>query len=259
MTKKIDKKIIKRLVLDIIFPSIALAVILLFWVTASAVKGNPLVLPMPGIVIKRFFLLWKENKFWLSVGKTILRTAISFSISFAVALTLAIIAGICRSLNKIIAPIVAFFRAAPTVAVILILYAFMSTYAMSVAVGFLIAFPIMYSSFFSAIADVDPDLIKMAKIYKVNFFSRIFNIYFLEISPGIFDAAGATLSLTMKVIIAAEILTSVNPGVGGKIQSAYSLFEIEYLLSWTLLAIVLSMACELFVGLLKKICVRWEK
>lgn len=257
--KKINKKQLNSFIRNLIFPIIALTIILLFWVIVSAIKNNPLVLPMPGIVLKRFFILGKEYALWKSVGATILRSLIAFLISFIFALSVAILSGLVKNFNKIISPIVAFLRAAPTVAVILIIYAFMSTDIMTIVVGFLIAFPIMYSSFYTSISEIDENLKLMAKIYKVNFFRRIFNIYILSISGNIFDTSKATLSLTIKIVIAAEILTSVSPGIGGKIQTAYASFEIEYLLAWTLLAIVLSFVSEFFIGSLKKLVIRWEK
>ncbi len=257
--RRIDKKQILFFVKNLIFPLLALAIILIIWVIASAIKNNPLVLPMPKVVLEKFFTLGKEPSFWKSVGATILRSFIAFIISFVAALSLAVLAGNFRSLDKVFSPIISFLRAAPTVAVILIIYAFMTTDVMTVVVGFLIAFPIMYSSFFSAISGLDKNLLQMAKIYKVSHLSKVFNIYILSITDNLFDTSKSTFSLTIKVVIAAEILTLVSPGVGGKIQAAYASFEIQYLLAWTLMAIVLSFAAEIFVGILKKIFVRWEK
>lgn len=253
------KNILNSIIRNILFPLIALAIILVVWIVASAIKNNPLVLPMPGTVLEKFFTLGGEQAFWKSVGATVLRSLIAFIISFVLALSLAVLSGLFKNLDRIISPIVAFLRAAPTVAVILIIYAFMTTDVMTVVVGFLIAFPIMYSSFFSAIKGIDENLLQMAKIYKVSPVSKIFNIFILSISENIFDTSKSTLSLTIKVVIAAEILTSVSPGIGGKIQVAYASFEIEYLLAWTLMAIALSFASEIFVAILKKIFIRWGK
>ena len=156
--KKINKKQLNSFIRNLIFPIIALTIILLFWIIVSAIKNNPLVLPMPGIVLKRFFILGKEYAFWKSVGATISRSLIAFLISFIFALSVAILSGLVKNFNKIISPIVAFLRAAPTVAVILIIYAFMSTDIMTIVVGFLIAFPIMYSSFYTSISEIDEKL-----------------------------------------------------------------------------------------------------
>ena len=214
---------------------------------------------MPDAVVSRFFSLFKEENFWYAVFSSLLRTFIAFTISFLTAYLFAFLAAKFAPVGKILDTLVAVLRAAPTVAVILIAYAFMSSRAMSVVVGFLIAFPILYANFLTALRSVDKNLITMASIYKVKKSSAVLNVYFLNILPSVFDASKSTLSLTLKVVIAAEILTSVSKSVGGAIKNANSTFEIDYLLAWTCMAILLSFLLEILVALLKKSCVRWEK
>ncbi len=208
--------------------------------------------------MERFFTLWQEKNFYNSLFLTIGRTFLCFVLSFAFGIVLAVVANMSKPCEKFLSPIVSVLRAAPTVAVIYILYAFMPAKKMAIVVGFLIGFPILYSQFVTALSEVDKNLVTMAKIYKVPILRRIFGIYVPSILPTVFDASRATLSLTLKVVIAAEILTLVPLSLGGKIQSAYSSFEIAYLLAWTLLAIVVSFVLEIMVSVIKKAVVRWK-
>jgi len=249
------KESIKSIVENIVYPLIAVGIIIAIWAIIGAAKNNPLVLPMPGIVIKRFFALGSETGFWSSVGASLLRTLICFLISFALALLLASIAGLFKPLHKVLNPMVTILRAAPTVAVILIMYAFVGNDTMTMVVGFLIAFPIMYSAFYGAIVGVDKDLLEMARVYKVKPINKILHIYLPSITPCLFDTSKSTLSLSLKVVVAAEILTNVSTSIGGKVQVAYASFEIVYLLAWTIVAIVFSFVLEAIVAILKKV---WE-
>ena len=251
----VDKKVVKRLIENIVYPLVALGIMLAVWAIAAKVKDNPLVLPMPDVVLERFFALGGETGFWTSVGRTILRTLICFVLSFVFAMIFAICGGLCNPVHRVMSPIVSVLRSAPTVAVILVLYAFLSGNAMAIVVGFLIAFPIMYSAFYSAIVGVDEELIEMAKVYKVRPIDKIKRIYVPLVAPSVFDTSKSTLSLTLKVVVAAEILANVTNSIGGKIQVANASFEIEYLLAYTLVAIVFSFALEGVVALAKKI---WE-
>lgn len=251
----VDKKVAKRLIENVVYPLIALGIVLAVWAIWAKAKDNPLVLPMPSAVLARFFALGGEKGFWASVGSTLLRTLICFVNSFAIAMLLAVLGGIFTPLHRVISPIVSLLRSAPTVAVILVFYAFMSSDQMAIAVGFLIAFPIMYSSFYSAIVGVDKDLLEMAKVYKVKPWNVVRSIYLPSIAPCLFDTSKSTLSLTLKVVVAAEILACVSKSIGGKIQTANSTFEIEYLLAWTLVAIVFGFVLEGVVAIFKKV---WE-
>jgi len=253
--KTLDKKTTLRIVGNIVYPIIALGIILAVWAIIAKVYDSDIVLPMPSVVLKRFFTLGTEKYFWLSVSSSLLRTLICFVISFVTALLFAAISAVIPPINKIMAPIVTLFRAAPTVAVILIIYAFMNNSTMAVTVGFLVAFPIMYSSFYSAITNVDKDLVEMAKLYKVSNANIISSIYIPCIAPTLFDTSKSTISLSLKIVVAAEILASVNRSMGGKIQTANVTFEMDYLLAWTLVAIVFSFVLEIIVSMLKKI---WE-
>ena len=254
-----NKRWIKGVVGNVLYPIIALGLLFALWAIVAAAYKKPLVLPMPDAVVSRFFSLFAEEYFWNAVLSSLLRTFISFVVSFFAAYLFAFAAAKAEPLGKILDTVVAVLRAAPTVAVILIAYAFMSSRTMSVVVGFLIAFPILYSNFLTALRGVDNNLITMAKIYKVKKSSVLINVYFLNVLPSVFDVCRATSSLTLKVVIAAEILTSVSKSVGGAIKNANSTFEIDYLLAWTCMAIVLSFLLEITVSLLKKLCVRWTR
>ncbi|MBD5092608.1 MAG: ABC transporter permease subunit [Clostridiales bacterium] len=251
----INKTTVKRMVLNVFYPLLALAIVLAVWAIAAKAYDNKLVLPAPDTVLVALFSLGKSGGFWQSVGTTLLRTLICFVWSFALALLFATLAGLFNPLHRVLAPIVTILRAAPTVTVILLLYAFMANVTLAKVVGFLIAFPIMYSAFYGAIVGVDKDLLKMAKLYKVRPIDRIRFIYLPSIANCLFDTNKATLSLTLKVIIASEILTNVSLSIGGKFQAAYAAPEINYLFAWTLIAIIFSFVLEAVVAILKKI---WE-
>lgn len=253
--KKPDKREVKQIVLNIFYPLLSLSIALAVWAIWSAAKGKPFMAPPPAVVLRQFFTLFGDGAFWIAVLNTLLRTLLCFAISFALALTFASLAGLFKPLHKIISPIVSILRAAPTVAVILITYAFMDKQSMSVLVGFLIAFPVLYSAFYSAIDGVDKDLLNMAKVYKVRAIDRVRFIYLSSIAPTLFDTSRATLSLTLKVIVAAEILTNLARSVGYNIQRSYAAFEISALFAWTLMAILFSFVLEGAVVLFKKI---WE-
>ncbi len=245
----------KELLKTILFPVFAVLFVFLVWAIAAYGKNNPLILPQPTEVLKKFFLLFREPSFWVSVGKSLARTLLCFGISFLCAFVLAF----CKPLHRFLLPIVSVLRSAPTVAVILILYAFTTSEILAVAVGFLIAFPVLYSGIRTAVEAVDKDLTEMAKVYKVPLYKQFVGIYLPQTANAIFDCCRSTVSLTLKVIVAAEILTVLSDSIGGKIQTAYASFEISFLLAWTLVAVVLGYLLEILVVLIKKLVIRWDK
>ena len=240
---------LKRVAGNIFYPVLALGIILAVWATAAAIKGNPLVLPMPGEVLESFFTLGASEGFWRAVGMSLLRTLICFMISLAAAAVLAVLAALWKPVHKTLAPVVGFLRAAPTVAVILVLYAFMPGRMLAVAVGFLIAFPLLYAELYAALAGVDPELAEMAKVYRVHRSDIVTHLYLPAAADSLLASGGAALSLTLKVVVAAEILTSVAGSIGSEIKQASQIFEVTELFAWTLVAIVFSLALEGVIAL----------
>ncbi len=256
-----QKKDIKRgkTVWKILYPVFSVGIILLIWLIGAKIKNNALVLPEPRDVIVRFGMLFVEKNFYKAIGVTLVRAIVCFAVSFTVSLCLALLSYRFDPIYGLLAPIVSILRSAPTVAVILVFYAFFSNELMTFVVGFLIAFPSLYSAHFSALEQLDKDLVSMAKVYKADKKDILSKIYLPYLAPFLFDSAASTLSLTLKVVVAAEILSSARTGLGGKIQTAYASFEISYLLAWTIVAILLSFLSEKAIMLLKKAVIRWEK
>lgn len=255
MKRKVDKKELKRAAGNVIYPLAAMAIVLAAWAVWAAAKDMPYLVPSPGAALREFFTLGGSGEFWTAVATSLGRTLLCFAISFVAALGLAALGGLFKPLHRVVSPIVSILRAAPTVAVILIIYSFMDKRSMAVLVGFLIAFPVLYSAFFSAIEGVDKDVIDMAKLFKVRAADRVFLIYLPSIAGTLFDESRATLSLTLKVVVAAEILTNLPRSMGQHIQTSYAAFDVPSLFAWTIVAIVFSFALEGVVTILKKI---WE-
>lgn len=252
--KKLDDKT-KKIIENVAYPLISLVLVLGIWWIVSAVKDKPLVLPAPDKVIVEFFKLFGGVSFWRSVGLSLLRTVICFAISFVMAFAVAVVAGLWTPVHKVMSPIISILRSAPTLAIILIMMLWLDGQTAPVFVGFLIAFPLLYQGIYTAIVGVDKDLVEMAKFYKVKPRDIVFGLYAPEIAPQVFDVSKSTISLTLKVIIASEVLTYAKDSIGLEMQKANQAFDVAVLLGWTLVAILLSFVFEGIVTGFKKL---WE-
>ena len=252
--KKLDDKT-KKIIENVAYPLISLVLVLGIWWIVSAVKDKPLVLPAPDKVIVEFFKLFCGVSFWKSVGLSLLRTVICFAISFVLAFAVAVVAGLWTPIHKVMSPIISILRSAPTLAIILIMMLWLDGQTAPVFVGFLIAFPLLYQGIYTAIVGVDKDLVEMAKFYKVKPRDVVFGLYAPEIAPQVFDVSKSTISLTLKVIIASEVLTYAKDSIGLEMQKANQAFDVAVLLGWTLVAILLSFVFEGIVTGFKKL---WE-
>lgn len=244
-----------RLIENVLYPLIALALFLGVWAIAASVKNLPIILPEPKAVFESFGELFVSKAAWIAVGGTLLRALESYALSFAFALLLASLGALFRPLHKILSPIVSILRSAPTMAIILLAVLWLDYDEVPVLIGFLICFPLLYSSVYSAFTNVDKELLEMADVYKVSAFDRMRTIYLPSILPSVLDGVKSTVSLNVKVVIAAEVIAQTKNSIGLEMQRDNLVFEVTGLLAWTALAIIISMLLELAVSGLKKL---WE-
>lgn len=245
----------KRVAENILYPVAALGAVFGIWAAVSAAKNNPVILPPLGEIFAELGRLLGDADSWKAAGMTLLRILGSFALSFTAAALLAAAGVAVKPLHKFLSPIVTVLQAAPTMAVILLAVIWLDGSEVPLLIGFLICFPLLYSSIRSAIEHVDKDLLQAAELYRVSWKDKMTHIYAPEMFPLVADGARSTVSLAVKVVIAAEVLAQTKTSIGLEMQFASILFNVSTLLAWTILAIALSFLLEGAAAGIKKL---WE-
>lgn len=243
----------KSLILNIIYPLLALAIVLTVWAVAAEVADKPLLLPSIEVVFGKLGNLLAQSIFWQSVGTTLLRSLETFLLAFVFAVVLATLGTFWSPLHRVLSPIITVLRAAPTMAVILLSTLWLEYDESPILIGFLIAFPLLYSAVYSALQSVDKRLLEMAEVYKVSSFNKVRSIYLPSVLPAVLDSLKSTISLTLKVVIAAEVIAQTKSSIGIEMMKSNLVFDIDVLIAWTITAIVLSFLLELLMNGLKKL------
>ena len=226
----------KTALTSLAYPLFSLALILALWAATAAYVGSDLLLPSIGETFSQAGVLLADKKTYVNIAATLLRAIRGFVISFAVALGLAVASAFFKTLAKILSPI----QTTPVLVTVLII------------------FPLLYTSFYTAVTGVDKKLVDMAKVYKVPFVTRLMKLYIPSALPEVFSAVRSTLSLTVKLTIAAEVLAQTRNSIGVDMQIANLYLETPTLIAWTIIAIVLGALLELAVFGLGKLCMRWK-
>ena len=242
----------KRVLSNIFSPILALGIVLSVWAIIAEAENKPLVLPQLNVIFDELGVLLAQASTYIAIGNTLLNTMEAFAVSVLLAIFLSILGVVFPPLHRILSPINTMLKATPTMAIILLSILWLDTEKCPPFIGFLIAFPLLYSLFRQSLLAVDKNLLEMAKVYKVSIFDRIKSIYIPSVLPNMIGSMQSVISLTIKVVIAGEILAYVNNTIGFEMQMANSLVETATLIAWTIAAIILSFLLELFFGLIKK-------
>ncbi len=253
------KKFLKERKLNIICSVAAVAFIWVCWIIAYYAVGNDYIIPSFQDTFLSLFKCFCEGGFWAAFGLTLLRTLAAFLISFLLAAALAAGSALSKVFKSTVKPFMTALRALPTLAVILIFLIWTSAAVAPVIVTVLLLLPMIYARINAAIDNVDGEILEMARLYGVTRKDRLFKIYLPQISPEIFALTGSDISLGLKVMISAEVLSNTYLSLGGLMQSARSFLEMPRLAALTLVAVLSGLVAEVCFSQLKRINRKWLK
>lgn len=255
------------LIKKIIFISLGVAFLIAAWYVLAAIlksNGNMVILYPHEAIARAFALMFieKADKTWLSIGYTFMRVTIGFVISFIFGLILGTIAGLHENFESFMKPIVMVFRTVPTAAVVILLVAtiygpknaYLITYIPCLLV-FLVAFPSIYEAVRSGIRNEDENVINALDLDSGHkSIQSVIKVLWPDIMPNLWMALAQTLGLSLKVCIMSEALSASSaskPSLGGLIVVANQVGDVEDILPYALIALLMMVIIDIPLIILK--------
>lgn len=227
-----------------VYPIAFCAVIIAVWAIAAKAGDNEFILPSPLSTLKKTGEILTDKTVYVAFGNTLLRTLEAWAISLVVAAALAVAGKFFPPIGRFLSPLVSVVRALPTMSVVLLLVIWTNARTAPVVVAILVVMPTFYAALRAAIDSVDPLLLETCHVYGVPK-RRIFAQVYL---PCVIRASAlpisSSLSLTLKLMVAAEVLASTARSLGGLMQMSRIYYETAELMALTVLTIVVALALE---------------
>lgn len=229
------------------------------WQLASVAVGSRVVLVGPAEVARRLAELVLEADFWVSMGLSLGRVATGFGLAVVAGVALAAWASRSRVVEGLLAPLVGAVKAAPVASFVVLLLMWVSSRRLSVAVSFLMAFPILYTNVLAGVRQTDPALLEMADVFGVSSWARVRTVYAAQVAPYLRAGLSLAMGLSWKSGIAAEVIGLPAPSIGIHLYDAKVYLDVPGLLAWTVVVVALSVGLEALLGrLLDWAQARWE-
>ena len=219
---------------------LAVAILLGMWWMAAVIIDASIILPAPPKVALELVDLARSGDFWVSVWLTVVRGVVGFFISLSIDTVVGIAAGLYLPLHALFKPLIAVIRTTPIMSVILIALLWFKTGTVPVFSSFLIAFPVITQNIIIGIRQTDQKLLQMGRAYGLGTVRRLVHISIPSVVPYLISGAQTALGLTWKVVVAAEVLSLPNWGVGSEMQLSQMSLETAQVFAWTAVAILLS-------------------
>ena len=231
-------------VLNIALPLASVAVIFGLWALAAIAVNSEYVLPTVGDTFSALFELFKSADFYRAFFGTLFRSVIAFAISYALAFLFALSAYKSEKAKRALKPIIIIIRALPTIAVVLLLVLWTNSKVAPIIVTFLVVFPTLYNNLYAALIGIDKDLNEMCKVFGVSNKKRLKKVVFPQVSPEFISAAGAGLTLNLKLMVAAEVLSQTARSMGYLLNTSKVYFEISTMLALVFVTVLAGLIIE---------------
>ena len=211
------------------------------WVDTVYTPGHgALLLPSPLLVWERLAALAARPSFWRTAAVSLGRIFGGFALGAAAGTLLAVITSALSWADWLFRPMVKVIRAVPVASFIILALIWFSSRSLSVLISFLIVLPVLYTNLLSGIRAADPQLLEMARVFRVPALRGIRYVYLPQVLPYFRSACGSALGLCWKSGIAAEVIGMPDGSIGEQLQQAKIYLNTPDLFAWTLVIVLLS-------------------
>ena len=228
------------------------------WEFAARNVGSNNILPGPLLCIKTLVGLITETDFYRNLGLTLLRGLTGFALALSFSLIIGIPSGLNRKTGAFFSPILVTIRSTPVISIILLAIIWFRVESVPVFIGFLTMFPILTTNLSSGLKDVDPGLIVMARVYRVNNWRILKDVYLPSILPFLFSGLLTAAGFGWRAVIIGEVLSQPKFGIGSMMQDAQSYLLVAELISWTMVAVAVGFIFEKSIAWIEGKTIRWK-
>ena len=214
------------------------------------VVGGPVFAILIGMVIA---LWWKQpargtvQDGIAFTAKKVLQYAVillGFGLGVVCSAALAVAAEICPAAEILIAPVLQLVKATPVASFIILALVWVRGSSLSVLISFLMVLPVLYGAVRTGIRAADPQLLEMAKVFRLPLGRRLRAVWLPAVLPAFWQGCSVALGICWKSGVAAEVIGLPNGSIGDALYRAKITLSTGELFAWTFVIILLSAAFE---------------
>ena len=214
------------------------------WYLAAVAMDNPLLLPGPVQVLRCLCELMQRAAFWQTVAVSIGRILLGILLAILLGSLLAVVSTSCRLLEVLIAPAMTAMQATPVASFTILVLIWIDRDYVPVLICGMMVLPVVYNSVSTGIRVTDPQLLELAKVYRLSKFQTLRRIWIPSVMPFFRTTCLNSVGLGWKAGIAAEVLTVPKHSIGRMIADSKLYLMTEELFASTLVVIALSLLLQ---------------
>lgn len=223
---------------------------MLAWQLAST-RFPPFLFPPLQDIASTFVKLLLDGTLLKTSGHTYLRILVALAVAFVVATGAGIAGGLNRGFDRVVMPFVQFKQGVPSVC--WIIFSILWFRDIEIRIAFIIVistFPSFYFLTRDSVRSIPVDLWEMVRAWLPTQSQIVRKLIFPAIVPSMATGLRINIGTAARVAIFAELLGGVS-GVGYYLRVAEEQFQMNVVMAWTIVLVVLILVSDKLMALLE--------
>ena len=227
------------------------------WQLAAAAIGQEVFLVSPLQAAGTLVQLLPQLDFWQRVGFSAGHILLGFLLGAVCSVVCSVAAERWVWVDALLSPVMQLVKATPVASFIILALVWVSGKSLSILISFLMVLPVLYGAVRTGIESADPQLLEMARVFRLPLARRVKAIWLPAVLPAFRQGCSVALGICWKSGVAAEVIGLPDGSIGDALYRAKITLSTGELFAWTFVIILLSAAFEkLFLALLDKAVAR---
>ena len=227
------------------------------WQLAAAAIGQEVFLVSPLQAAGTLVQLLPQPDFWQRVGFSAGHILLGFLLGAVCSVVCSVAAERWVWVDALLSPVMQLVKATPVASFIILALVWVSGKSLSILISFLMVLPVLYGAVRTGIESADPQLLEMARVFRLPLARRVKAIWLPAVLPAFRQGCSVALGICWKSGVAAEVIGLPDGSIGDALYRAKITLSTGELFAWTFVIILLSAAIEkLFLALLDKAVAR---
>jgi NitT/TauT family transport system permease protein len=238
----------RKTVLNTLFSTASIAFIFLVWQIYAISVNNPILMPDPFMVIKRFIELLQEQETYRILFTSLSRLLLSLLLATGLGMFFGLFSAINDQVEAFFKPIIVAIRTLPVISIIVVILIIFGNVITLYIISLLLLFPIIYQAELDGIRNIDSLLIDVLKL-ETNDINKdvVKHVYFPLSIPFLRTALIDAVGLGFKVLVVAEYIAQTQTSIGREIYMSKVNLDFTSVFAWTLMLLVFVLVIEIAV------------
>ncbi|MEX3007742.1 ABC transporter permease [Hoeflea sp. TYP-13] len=214
------------------------------WAALAWALNDATILPGPATVWNVIAAEFWSGALIFHTAATLARVCAAFLLAMSIGTFAGLVLGLVPRLNRWADPWVVFFLNLPALVVIVLCYLWIGLNEVAAIVAVAVNKTAMVTvTIREGVRAMDPKIADMAAVYRLGLWKRLRHVWLPQLTPFFSASVRNGLAVIWKIVLVVEFLGRAN-GVGFQIHLYFQLFDIAYVLAYSLTFVAVMLFIE---------------